>query len=256
MAQIGLFDAPQGSGETWQSLRDRGALFVVNHSGGKDSQALFLKVRALIPKAQIIVVHSILHEVDWPGIDTHIENTVDVPVYYVAAAKGLLEMVEQRGKFPSPAIRQCTSDLKRGPTETFLRRFLKLHPEFHDRVVNVMGLRAEESSQRAKLIPWQRSQRNSKAGREWYEWLPIHGLTESEVFKAIRDAGQKPHWAYAKGMTRLSCCFCIMASDQDLRTAAQLRPALYRRYAALEKQINFTMAMSRRPLPDITGIPA
>ena len=252
--QLGLFAEP--AGETWESMRDKGALFVVNHSGGKDSQALFLKVRALIPKEQIIVVHSILHEVDWPGIDTHIEATVDVPVFYVAAHKTLLGMVEERGKFPSPTIRQCTSDLKRGPTETFIRRYLKQHPEFKGRVVNVMGLRAEESSQRSKLTTWERSKRNSLAGRDWYEWLPVHELSEAEVFQAIRDAGQKPHWAYLKGMTRLSCCFCIMASDQDLRTAAQLRPQLYKRYVDLEKKINFTMAMSRRSLEEATGIQA
>jgi 3'-phosphoadenosine 5'-phosphosulfate sulfotransferase (PAPS reductase)/FAD synthetase len=32
-----------------------------------------------------------------------------------------LEMVEQRGMFPSPQYRQCTSDLKRGPIEKFIR---------------------------------------------------------------------------------------------------------------------------------------
>ena len=256
MEQMGLFEEPPVSGETWESMRDKGALFVVNHSGGKDSQALFLKVRALIPKAQIIVVHSILHEVDWPGIPEHIENTVDVPVYYVAAAKGLLEMVEDRGKFPSPTIRQCTSDLKRTPIETFTRRYLAAHPEFHGRVVQVVGLRAEESAQRAKACTWQRSERNSKAGRAWWEWLPIHELKKPDVFRAIADAGQQPHWAYQAGMSRLSCVFCIMASPEDLTAAARLKPALYQRYVELERTINYTMSMDKRTLPEITGIPA
>ena len=30
----------------------RGALFVINHSGGKDSQAMYLLLRGLVPAAQ------------------------------------------------------------------------------------------------------------------------------------------------------------------------------------------------------------
>ena len=55
-------------------------------------------------------------------------------------------------------------------------------------------------------------------------------------------------------MSRLSCVFCIMASTQDLRTAAPLKPELYRRYTALEKRLGFTLSMSKKPLPEITGI--
>ena len=41
-----------------QALVDRGALFVVDHSGGKDSQATFLEVSRIVPKAQLLVVHA------------------------------------------------------------------------------------------------------------------------------------------------------------------------------------------------------
>ena len=134
-----------GSNETEPTLPsiaeliEQGFLFVLNHSGGKDSQAMYLKLRDLVPAKQLIVVHAILHRVDWPGIDYHIESTVNHPVFYVAAGKSLFDMVEQRGMWPSPQYRQCTSDLKRGPVETFIRRYLLLHPEFSGRVVNCMG---------------------------------------------------------------------------------------------------------------------
>ena len=238
----------------WRQAVSEGALFVLNHSGGKDSQAMYDLVKDLIPPRQLIVVHAILHKVDWAGIPEHIEATVDHPVYYVAAAKSLLDMVENRGKFPSPQQRQCTSDLKRGPIETFTRRYLKEHPEFGGKVVQVMGLRAEESSSRSKLDTWKFEERNSKAGRKWYTWLPIHKWSKESVFIAIAKAGQKPHWAYQKGMSRLSCCFCIMANKEDLRTAARLQPDLYRRYVELEKNIGYTMSMSKETLPEVTGI--
>ena len=118
-----------------------------------------------------------------------------------------------------------------------------------------MGMRAEESPARSKLTPWRRNDRNSRAGREWFDWLPIHGLTTPDVFRVIREAGQSPHWAYAAGMSRLSCVFCILASRADLRRAAELRPNRYREYCALETRIGHTLSPTRVPLPELTGVP-
>ena len=254
MKQLLMFDTGPREQANLQRLIDQGFLFLMNHSGGKDSQAMYLYLAALIPAAQLIVVHAILHEVDWPNIPEHIEATVCHPVYYVAAGKTLLGMAEERGMFPSPVHRQCTSDLKRGPIETFARRFLQEHPEYQGQIVNCMGFRAEESPARSKLRTFTVNTRNSKNSRTWFDWLPIFDLTEPEVFAAIARAGQHPHPAYAAGMRRLSCVFCIMASARDLTTAARLRPDLYRRYVDLEQKLGHTMSMGRRPLPQITGI--
>ena len=145
--------------------------------------------------------------------------------------------------------------VKRTPIERELRRYLKAHPRFAGRLINAMGMRASESPARSKLASWRHSPRNSKAGREWFDWLPIHVLQTPDVFRVIRDAGQSPHWAYAAGMSRLSCSFCILASRSDLRRAAELRPALYRTYVHLEERIGHTLSPTRMPLPALTGVP-
>ncbi len=239
-------------------LIQRGALFVVNHSAGKDSQAMLLRLKqAGIPEHQMLIVHADLGDVEWDGNLDHIHATAgNVPVITATARISFFEMVERRGMFPSPANHQCTSDLKRGPIEREVRRYLKAHPGFGGLVINCMGMRAQESASRAKKTVFQFSPRNSKAGRDWYDWLPIHDLTQSDVFQMIRDAGQEPHWAYAAGMTRLSCCFCIMASASDLRTAALLKPDLYRRYVDAERRHGHTLSMSRKSLEEITGVKA
>ncbi len=118
-----------------------------------------------------------------------------------------------------------------------------------------MGIRAEESSSRAKQATWKLNKRESKAGRTVYDWLPIHSWSETDVRDVIRGNGQELHWAYGAGMTRLSCCFCIMASKADLRTAARLQPALYRRYVELERKTGWTMSPSGKRLEKVTGIP-
>ena len=173
----------------------------------------------------------------------------------VTSGKSLLDRIEKRGRFPSPSVRWCTSGHKRGPIQRELRRYLKDHPQFHGRLVNAMGMRAEESAARARKLRWRRNDRMSVAGREVFDWLPIFDLSTEEVFRIIRDAGQSLHWAYAAGMSRLSCVFCIMASRADLHTAAQMQPALYRQYANLEERIGHTLSPSGIPLTQLTGVP-
>ena len=232
-----------------------GALFVVNHSGGKDSQAMTIRLREIVPDDQIVIIHAHLPEVEWDGIKEHIRYySWGLPLHVTQARKTFFEMVEHRQMFPSPSHRQCTSDLKRGPIERTIRQICK--ERGITRVVNCMGMRAEESTSRAKQQTLRVNKSLSKAGREVLDWLPVHGMTETEVFQTIADAGQKPHWAYAAGMTRLSCCFCIMANKGDLKTAASLQPELYKRYVATERRINFTLSPSLSFLPEITGVSA
>jgi DNA sulfur modification protein DndC len=224
-----------------QLIQD-GALFVINHSGGKDSQAMTIKLSEIVPANQLVIVHADLPEVEWEGIDEHIQATsFGLPIHTCVAVKTFFQMVEHRGMFPSPSNRQCTSDLKRGPIERTIRQIVK--QTGHRVIVNCMGMRGEESSSRAKLTTFKLSTKNSVAGRTWYEWLPIHDMTTVEVFETIRAAGQEPHWAYKAGMSRLSCCFCIMASRSDLETAARLKPELARRYADTERRFDRTMLM-------------
>ena len=238
-------------------LVDQGALFTVNHSGGKDSQAMLALIRQVVPAKQIVVVHAPLGDIEWEGVQEHIENTIgDLPLILAKPHTGWWDMIARRGYFPSPSYRQCTSDLKRTPIEREIRRHSKATGQ--TLIVNCVGLRAEESTSRAKAETWKVNKDGSKAGRTWFEWLPIHTLTIDQVWKIIASVGQKPHWAYEAGMSRLSCSFCIMASAADLTLAAKLRPGLYRKYCQAERDMDQTFVMPRkgirRFLPEVTGI--
>lgn len=248
------FDAPPAH---IQGLVERGATFIVNHSGGKDSQAMAAYVRSFVPDDQILILHAPLGEVEWDGCPEHIQKTTRGLAYREAkAVKTFFEMVDRSQKWPKPTMRQCTSDLKRGPIQREVRRFAK--ETGNGLIVQCIGLRAEESPNRAKAKPFQFSESNSKAGREWYEWLPIHDWMLGQVKTAVESVGQHVHWAYRKGMSRLSCSFCIMARVDDLRRAAVLRPKLYRKYVEKEVEINHSFLMPRKGktefLPERIGI--
>lgn len=246
-AELGILDSIK-------ALVARGAIFVINHSGGKDSQAMFHYVLGMVPMEQIMVVHAVLPEVEWDGVLEHIQaTTLGLKVHTCRSRRTLIEMIRERGMFPSPTQRQCTSDLKRGPIERTIRQ------SGHKLIVNCMGMRAEESPNRAKLKTLKFSEKNSKNAREWYDWLPVHDWTVKEVFAKISSAGQVPHWAYALGMSRLSCCFCIMSSKEDLTIAARHNPRLYRRYVDLEHSTGQVMLMpsktkGRLTLEQVTGV--
>jgi DNA sulfur modification protein DndC len=238
-----------------------GALFVANHSGGKDSQAMTIKLLEIVPPSQLLIIHATLGESEWHGAQEHAQAQADaagVPFIVTSAAKTFLEMVQHRHatrpdapSWPSAQHRQCTSDLKRNPIQKTIRAYAKANG--YTRVINAMGMRAAESSARAKKQCWTCNKTLSKAGRDVTDWLPIHGMSTSDVFKTIEQAGQDPHPAYATGNERFSCVFCIMGSDNDLHNGAMHNPHLYAKYCAAERATGYTMR-SGRSLPDITGI--
>lgn len=257
----------QYAGEILQEVQ-RDSLFVINHSGGKDSQAMYAVITSLVPADQIVVVHADLRVADWAYLKSHIRENTDHDLAVVAAKdaagndKDFLTMVEARHEklagsaspWPSPSVRQCTSDLKRTPIESFIKAELKRRGL--DRAINCMGIRAEESANRAKLATWKINKRfNTKTtNRQVIDFLPIFDLTEDEVWKIIEMSGQERHFAYDLGMSRLSCCFCIMGSKADLKVAAKANPELYKRYVELEKKTGFTMMMNEKTLEENTGI--
>ena len=202
-----------------------GALVAINSSGGKDSQAMTILLSRIVPHDQLIVVHAPLGEVEWPGTIAHIEYTVPPGVTLIlahtASGKTLLERVEERGLWPGVRQRFCTGDLKRTPIERELRRYLKAHPHFEGRLINAMGLRRDESRDRARRNPWRRNERMSVAGREVFDWLPVFDLTTEDVFRVIAESGQSPHPVYSFGLTRCSCSFCIFGS----RSTCAARPS-------------------------------
>jgi 3'-phosphoadenosine 5'-phosphosulfate sulfotransferase (PAPS reductase)/FAD synthetase len=151
----------------------------------------------------------------------------------------------------SPAVRFCTSEFKRGPiraaTQVLIKRWRAAQvaigaPRRACRVLSVQGLRADESTRRAKRRPLERDEGfSTKFGlREVWVWLPIHTWSAREVWGAIRDAGAPYHWAYDVGMPRLSCSLCIFAPRSALVLAGHYNRARLVAKADLEVETGDT----------------
>jgi 3'-phosphoadenosine 5'-phosphosulfate sulfotransferase (PAPS reductase)/FAD synthetase len=240
-------------------LIDQNALFVINHSGGKDSQAMMIQLLKVIPKSQLLVVHASLGDIEWAGaLELGQKQALDAGIPFIVAksVKTFFEMVLHRfatnpdvPSWPSPKHRQCTSDLKRGPIQREVRRHLKEHG--FSIIVDCVGIRAQESNARAKQDPFKRVNDQCNSLRTWYSWLPIFNWKTEDVFQTIKDGGQEPHRAYGLGNERLSCVFCIMASRNDLMNGAKHHPELLAKYIELEKKTGYTMHASMKPLAEL-----
>lgn len=166
--------------------------------------------------------------------------------------------------WPSKSQRYCTSDMKRDQADKFYRNC------GNNLVISAEGIRAAEGKERAKKIPLTIRQKvsssfysgmtveealmNYRPGKRLVlTWYPIFGYSTEEVWKThsmtsdrltearaiYKRSGQVPHWwpfhpAYVYGNDRVSCMFCIMASENDLRTGKKHNPGLYEQLVEME----------------------
>ena len=170
---------------------------VVSSSGGKDSQAMLDYVSRLAAAAgvsqRVVVVHADLGRVEWEGtgelakaqaehyghrfmVTSRIGGvaTISGKTYKAGEVFGdLLDYAERRGAWPDSANRWCTSEFKRGP---ILKVFTALAREWRERtgskgackILDCMGLRAEESPARAKKVQFtERMRTKTQAIDSW-----------------------------------------------------------------------------------------
>lgn len=145
--------------------------------------------------------------------------------------------------WPSSQARYCTSDQK---TSQVVKLETRLAAEWRAagntrpiRILNCLGIRAQESSARAKKVPFGPDP-SSNGRREVTRWLPIFDWTADEVWATIRRSGLPWHPAYDEGMPRLSCVMCVLAGERELVLAARLNPELAQEYLAVEREVRHT----------------
>jgi 3'-phosphoadenosine 5'-phosphosulfate sulfotransferase (PAPS reductase)/FAD synthetase len=235
---------------------------VLNSSVGKDSQAMIDVVaercdQVGVPRGRLVVAHADLGRVEWPGTrELAEEQARHYGLAFVAVTRpngDLLDHIAQRGMFPSPRVRWCTSDHKRGPLLRVLTRLADRSRQLgvrRARILNCLGLRAEESPARAARLPFGLDARASNGRRHVDMWLPLHGWTAAQLWQRIRASGVRHHPAYDLGMPRLSCCFCIFSPRSALLLAGQHNPRLLDEYVKVEKRIGHAFRLEL-PLAEV-----
>lgn len=226
---------------------------LINTSAGKDSLAMLdylveLATEQSFPISKMVAVHADLGRVEWKGTADLAKRQVaryGMRFEKIARPQGdLLTHIENRGKFPDMQNRYCTSDHKRGQIQKVLTMLHREHIAATGiktfRVLNCMGLRAQESSARAKKAEFEYDALGTTKNRTVTIWHPILSWTVEEVWERIKIRKLEYHPAYNLGMPRLSCIFCVFAPKAALMIAGKHNPELLDEYVRVEKKIGHT----------------
>lgn len=246
----------------------------VGVSGGKDSCAAAIAVVEHLDRVghrgPRLLVHAHLGDDD-PAAD--VEWTDSLPTCRRLAARLGLELVvvrrraggmvrrwEERWRrclaryrdlscvkvilpWSTPSMRFCTSELKSAPIAAELRR------RFPGRqIVSACGVRREESRARSATPTSKPNKRlTDRRGTGGLDWNPIAAWMEEDVRALCAARDFDLHEAYARGMRRVSCRFCIMQDEHDQRTSAGVAEhiPLLVRLATLEARSTFGFQGSR-----------
>jgi 3'-phosphoadenosine 5'-phosphosulfate sulfotransferase (PAPS reductase)/FAD synthetase len=252
-----------------EALR-HGAVVAIGVSGGKDSAATaFATVDYLNEighQGPRLLIHSDLGRVEWHqsiSVCEQLAAHLDLELMVVRRRSGdLLDRWHLRWEnnvrryaelscvklimpWSTASMRFCTSELK---IAVISRALVERFP--NQMILSASGIRRQESANRArapvsKAQPKLRSVSRRTSGLDWH---PILDWTTQQVFEYLEQKGFPLHEAYrVYGSSRVSCCFCILGSANDLAAAARCEANhdVYRALVRLESASTFTFQPSR-----------
>jgi 3'-phosphoadenosine 5'-phosphosulfate sulfotransferase (PAPS reductase)/FAD synthetase len=268
MSNVGFIEAtrpPMAVTPEVTQLLHEGAVVAIGVSGGKDSDAVVFAtleyLNGIGHAGPRVLIHSDLGRLEWreslPMCQRLAEHVGLNLIVTRRTAGDLLDRWWQRWRnnvaryvalecvklilpWSTPALRFCTSEMK---TAVICRELVRQFPG--QTILSVSGIRREESTGRAKAAtskeqPKLTSKTKQTAGLDWH---PILDWKIPDVWESHREWGFEPHEAYTVyGSSRVSCCFCTMASRGDLVASAACpdNQATYRALVQLEATSTFS----------------
>lgn len=239
-------------------------------SGGKDSTAVAFAVADHLDAAghtgPRLLVHADLGVTEWADSFPACRRLADrlgMELITVRRPQGdMMDRWEQRWRdnvrrwvelscvklilpWSTPALRFCTAELK---VDQITRELSRRFPG--ETILNVTGIRREESTDRknaptAKCEPKLESKDRDTRG---VTWNAIASWTLGDALGIAADRGFEQHEAYTRfGSRRVSCVYCILATEADHRCSAldERNLAVGRRMVDLEVASSFAFQGNR-----------
>jgi len=233
-------------------------------SGGKDSSATALATTTYLDemghRGPRLLIHSDLGRVEWRESLPMCQRLADFLGLELVVVRRLagdlldrwqvrwrtnveryanLETVRLILPWSTPSMLFCRSELK---AAIICRELIQRFPG--QVILSATGIRREESATRAHapIAVQQPRLTNATHRTSGFDWHPIVSWSMAQVL-AYHQIRQFPlHPAYARGMTRVSCAYCVLASLADLTTSATSpnNQELYRELVEMEIRSSFS----------------
>jgi 3'-phosphoadenosine 5'-phosphosulfate sulfotransferase (PAPS reductase)/FAD synthetase len=185
---------------------------IVSVSGGKDSTATMLWAIE-----QGIDFEPVTMDTGWEARETYeyleeLEHRLGMKITRLNPPLGMVDLILKKSMFPSRRFRFCTQQLKVFPFLEYVG----------DRdVVNLVGIRADESRARAKL-----PERGPMTESEGVEvWRPLVRWSTQDVIDMHKRHGVPPNPLYVAGSERVGCWPCVFERKSSIRAVVSRDPA-------------------------------
>lgn len=200
----------------------RESRLVLSLSGGKDSAAMALHFKEMgLPFTAVFADTGWEHPMTYAYIRDELEPRFG-PIQWLRSKSGvMLDWMDSKMMFPSRVIRWCTEELKVIPIRDHLAGLIT---EPGGPVINVVGIRALESSSRAAMPRAERWKADGRGKLDAWIWRPMHGWTEEDVIAIHQRHGLRPNPLYLLGATRVGCWPCIHARKHEIALVARHTP--------------------------------
>lgn len=232
---------------------------IVSFSGGKDSLAALLWTREHITNN----FTTVFCDTGWEHPLTYeyihrISDKLHLDLVTLKSKKydGMVDLARQKKRWPSARARFCTEELKTKPMIDYVL------DEVKDNMLIIQGIRAAESSARAKMQaqctffkyyfePYGydkngRPKRHSYRGKEVRAFRaqfaddllrPVFDWSAQQVIDYILAAGLEPNPLYRMGYKRVGCWPCVMANQRDILNISRQSPERIDYIAQLEQEL-------------------
>lgn len=200
-------------------------------SGGKDSTASYIEAKARYGSRYKIIPYFCdtgwEHELTYEYIN-YLESKIGCIVRLKSDKyDGFEDMCIKKKMIPNRLKRFCTEELKVFPSIKFISQWKAKGY----RVINVVGVRKDESKKREPENMWKTtflgklpSNKSSKKAKSKFfnrdntvtTFQPVVYWNALDVFTAIQKAGFKNNPLYSMGFSRVGCFPCIQANTNEI----------------------------------------
>jgi 3'-phosphoadenosine 5'-phosphosulfate sulfotransferase (PAPS reductase)/FAD synthetase len=246
-------------------MLNHGSPVAMGVSGGKDSSAVAARTATFLKEighsGPVILIHSDLGRVEWrQSLPTcqRLADKLNIELVVVRRKSGdMLDRWRQRWEgnveryaslscvrlilpWSTPSMRFCTSEMKQ---QVICGDLTRRFPG--KAILSVSGIRREESSARASagVLEYQPRLFRKRLATVGYDWHPILDWKLRQVLSYLERERICLHEAYTVyKSSRVSCCFCILASRPDLLASSRCddHHDVYRQLVELELQSSFS----------------